>query len=79
MDALKVLLVVSLGLSVTWAADQVAPAVPAASDPADQAEVERKMREIQETLGEDDPDELKDFVPSEPLSADVAIEFPSDI
>ncbi len=75
MDFLKVVLVVSLGLGVTWAADQVVPV----TDSAEQAEVEKQLQDIQDTLGQDDPGELKDFVPSEPLSADIAIEFPSDI
>ncbi|MDG1463324.1 MAG: hypothetical protein P8R04_07085 [Gammaproteobacteria bacterium] len=75
MEFLKVALVVSLGLGVTWAADQVVPVIGS----AEQAEIEKQLREIQETLGEDDAGELKDFIPSEPLSADLAIEFPSDI
>lgn len=75
MEFLKVALVVSLGLGVTWAADQVVPVIGS----AEQAEIEKQLREIQETLGEDDVGELKDFIPSEPLSADLAIEFPSDI
>ena len=67
MDIMKVMLVISLGLGLTWAADQV---VSAAEGDAAEAEVEEQMREIRDAMGEDDDDELEDFVPSEPLSAD---------
>ncbi len=63
----------------------VAAAPGSAQDAAvDQAAIEEDLQEIRDILGQDAPegedsDELKDFVPSEPLSADIAIEFPSDI
>jgi len=88
MNFLKVALVISLGLGVTWAADRIAPArgagiVVAQADDADtaaeDAAVDEQLERIQKTLDGGNSDELKDFVPTEPLSADIAIEFPSDI
>jgi len=85
MDFLKTALIISLGLGLTWTADQVT-GIAFAQDPVagtessmTDREVDEQLREAQEALDGDDSDELKDFVPSEPLSADIAIEFPSDI
>jgi len=83
MDLLKVMLVISLGLGVTWAADQVAPSaiVVAQADGGEvsDADVDRQLEKARQSLEGEDDEELKDFVPSEPLSADIAVEFPSDI
>jgi len=84
MNFLKTALVVALGLGLTWAAEQVTGtaagvfAQDTAEEISDKA-VEKQLQEAQQQLNGGDADELKDFVPSEPLSADVAIEFPSDI
>ena len=94
MEFLKVVLVISTGLGVTWAAEQVvsvaesgAPLTLAADDESggtsvpleepDQKDIDADMSRIEEALSDDS--ELKDFVPSEPLSADLGVSFPSDI
>jgi hypothetical protein len=96
MKFLKVALVISLALGLTWAANQIVPSAgvvavalaadtavekTSASDPVleapGQEEVDAQLERIDKALS--NTEDLKDFVPSEPLSADVAIEFPSDI
>ncbi len=92
MQALKTMLVISLALGSTWAAWQIAPAessgmlayaqeAPAATDSADDelsdAEIEEQLARIEEAM--DTYGEVKEFRPSEPLPADMAIEMSSDL
>ena len=86
------MLVIALGLGSTWAAWQIAPAdssgmlayaqeAPAAGDSADEgvsdAEIEEQLARIEEAM--DTYGEVKEFRPSEPLPADMAIEMSSDL
>ncbi|MGI9292317.1 MAG: hypothetical protein ACR2QG_13720 [Gammaproteobacteria bacterium] len=92
MQALKLMLVISIGLGSTWAAWQIFPSVhspmlvyaqevPAEENTTDpgisDAEIEEQLARIEaamETYGE-----IKEFRPSEPLPADMAIEMSSDL
>ena len=96
MQGLKLMLVISLGLGVTWAAWQIAPAdssgmltgvayaqeseqAEADTDSAGPtaAEIEAQLMRIEEALATQG--EVKEFKPSEPLPADMAIEMSSDL
>ena len=90
MQALKTMLVISLGLGSTWAAWQIAPAesslmlayaqeAPAQADEAglSDAEIEAQLAKIDAAM--DTYGEVKEFRPSEPLPADMAIEMSSDL
>ena len=97
MNALKTMLVISLGLGSTWAAWQIAPAGSSgmltgvayaqeaeqdasqeveAAGPSD-AEIEEQLQRIEEALAQEG--EVKEFKPTEPLSADTAIEMSSEL
>jgi hypothetical protein len=92
MQGLKTMLVIALGLGSTWAAWQIAPADSSpmlayaqeaedATDTADEglseAEIEEQLARIEEAM--DTYGEVKEFRPSEPLPADMAIEMSSDL
>lgn len=92
MNLLKTVLVMSLGLGVTWAAWQIAPAkssgmltgvayaqgapAPELEEP-DDAEIEEQLARIEEALARQG--EVEEFEPSEPLPADTAIEMSSEL
>lgn len=103
MELMKVMLVTSLALASTWAAEQFAP-----SGAVRIAQVDTAQRESSENPAEEDQDipapvkleepsqaeidadlerirkaweineDLEEFEPQEPVSADIAVEFPSD-
>jgi hypothetical protein len=96
MSTLKTMLVMSLGLGVTWAAWQIAPAttssmlggVAFAQAPAEQQpaalpeapsseDIEAQLERIEAAMASEG--EVKEFKPSEPLSADMAIEMSSEL
>ena len=96
MQGLKLMLVITLGLGITWAAWQIAPAESSAmlagvayaqetQPPAAQtestgptaAEIEAQLARIDEAL--ETQGEVKEFKPSEPLPADMAIEMSSEL
>lgn len=93
MSIFKTMLVISLGLGSTWLAWQIAPAQTSAmltgvayaqSEPAEvateeptDAEIEEQLERIEEALAREG--EVKEFKPSEPLSADTAIEMSSEL
>lgn len=67
------------GISTLWAADDTVAEQTDATDTSamTEEEVEAELRRIEETLS--DTDELKEFVPSKPLAADMPIALPSDL
>ena len=96
MQALKTILVMSLGLGATWGAWQIAPAKSsgmltsvayaqeaAETDDINEAEgtsdeeIEEQLQRIEAALAEEG--EVKEFKPSEPLPADMAIEMSSEL
>ena len=91
MQALKTMLMISLGLGTTWLAWQIAPAASsgmlgsvAYAQSAEQPTVGSTDAEIDEQLARIDAalateGEVKEFKPSEPLPADMAIEMSSEL
>jgi hypothetical protein len=91
MHGLKLMLVISLGLGTTWVAWQIAPGdssmmlAYAQEAPLDEAasagpsetEIEEQLARIEAAI--DTYGEVKEFRPSEPLPADMAIEMSSDL
>lgn len=93
MNALKTMLMISLGLGTTWLAWQIAPAsssgmlsgVAYAQAPAKEAsvagptdaEIDEQLARIDAALAKEG--EVKEFKPSEPLPADMAIEMSSEL
>jgi len=79
MRYLRIAIVLATGIGIAWAADE-APDEPEEtefSEAMTEEEVEVELQRIEEALGE--TDELKEFVPSKPLAADLPIDLPSDI
>jgi len=87
------MLMISLGLGSTWAAWQIAPAttsgmltgvayaqdieeLPASEGPTE-AEIEEQLARIEDAIMRQG--EVKEFEPSEPLPADMAIEMSSEL
>ena len=93
MSALKTMLMISLGLGTTWLAWQIAPASSsgmlagvayAQSVDKEEPETGSTDAEIDEQLARIDAalateGEVKEFKPSEPLPADMAIEMSSEL
>jgi hypothetical protein len=92
VNALKTMLIISLGLGSTWAAWQIAPAetsgmlmsVAYAQDVSPEieagpstAEIDEQLKQIDAAIAQDG--EVKEFKPTEPLSADTAIEMSSEL
>jgi hypothetical protein len=79
MKYLKIAIALAAGIGIAWAADEASdePAETEISEAMTEAEVEMELQRIEEALGE--TDELKEFVPSKPLAADLPIDLPSDI
>jgi len=96
MNAFKTMLIISLGLGVTWAAWQIAPASTsgmlsgvayaqaesngqevAADEGPTEAEIDEQLARIEAALAEEG--EVKEFKPTEPLPADMAIEMSSEL
>jgi hypothetical protein len=93
MNALKTMLMISLGLSTTWLAWQIAPASSsgmltgvAYAQTGEQnapvagptdAEIEEQLARIDAALANEG--EVVEFKPSEPLPADMAIEMSSEL
>ena len=92
MNALKTMLIISLGLGSTWAAWQFAPAatsgmltsVAYAQDVSPEivagpstAEIDEQLKQIDAAIAQEG--EVKEFRPTEPLSADTAIEMSSEL
>ncbi|TDJ45998.1 MAG: hypothetical protein E2O50_00620 [Gammaproteobacteria bacterium] len=93
MSALKTMLMIALGLGTTWLAWQIAPASTSgmltgvayaqpvekaapAKGPTD-AEIEEQLARIDAALAKEG--EVKEFKPTEPLPADLAIEMSSEL
>ena len=93
MNALKTMLMISLGLGTTWLAWQIAPASSsgmlagvAYAQPVEKdvpatgptdAEIEEQLERINAALAKEG--EVEEFKPSEPLPADMAIEMSSEL
>lgn len=79
MKFLKIALIAVGALSLSLAAQEssIEPEKPAVVEQLSQAELDADMARIEQALGE--TDEVKEFVPKKPLSADLPVALPSDI
>ncbi len=93
MNGLKTMLVMCLGLGVTWAAWQIVPAetsgmisgVAFAQEPdasvtdseLTSEDIDKQLARIEAAMASEG--EVKEFKPSEPLSADMAIDMSSEL
>lgn len=71
--------VLAAAIGIALAVDEV-PEIPAELEVAEEMteeEVAAELRRIEEALGE--TEDLKEFVPSKPLAADLPVDLPSDI
>ena len=84
MEIVRVLMVVATGMGLTWLAQQVVegpqlhaqtPVAETAGSPAEGPAVDSVLDEAEAA----DADELEQFTPTKPLSADQAVSMPSDI
>ncbi len=86
MQIIKVLMVAATGMGLTWFAQQLVEGPPsyAQTQPADPAGDAQSASDVNSVLEDAEaaaaaPDELEEFTPSKPLSADQAVSMPSDI
>jgi len=79
MNILKVVVLTFCGFAIIGLAEESAepPAGAAVIEELSQEEMDAEMARIEEALGE--TGELKEFIPSKPLAADLPISLPSDI
>lgn len=79
MKNLLIALILSGGMGIAWTAEQETdkPEDTEVSETMTEDEVQAELQRIEEALGE--TDQLKEFVPSKPLAADLPVDLPSDI
>ncbi len=87
MKLFKIILLLTAGLGTAWGqGDQPEVDQPAVDQPGveqlSQEELDAEMRRMEEALNESglgESDEIREFIPTKPLSADLPIALPSDI
>ncbi len=87
MKLFKIILLLTAGLGTAWGqGDQPEVEQPAVDQPEveqlSQEELDAEMRRMEEALNETglgESDEVKEFIPTKPLSADLPVALPSDI
>ena len=87
MKSFKVILLLTAGLGTAWGqGDQPDVEQPAVDQPEveqlSQEELDGEMRRMEEALNETglgESDEVVEFIPTKPLSADLPVALPSDI
>ena len=79
MKFVKIFLIVIGGLSLAWAAQEATedPSETPVVEELSQAELDAEMERMERAL--DESEELKEFIPSKPLAADLPVALPSDI
>jgi hypothetical protein len=79
MNHLAIALVLVGGIGIAWAAEEATEQRQdtEVAETMTEEEVQAELQRIEEALGE--TDQLKEFVPSKPLAADLPIDLPSDI
>jgi hypothetical protein len=78
MKIYKIILVLAVGFGIAWAEDE--PAVQGEEtgvEQLSQAELDAELERVEAAL--DDQDEVREFIPTKPLAADLPIALPSDI
>jgi hypothetical protein len=87
MKFFKIILLLAVGLGIAWAEGEQASVEQPEGAPPDvkelsQEELDAEMRRMDEVLGESSPGEsgeVKEFIPTKPLAADLPVALPSDI
>lgn len=87
MKLFKIILLLTAGLGTAWGqGDQPEVEQPAVDQPEveqlSQEELDAEMRRMEEALNESglgESDEVVEFIPTKPLSADLPVALPSDI
>jgi hypothetical protein len=87
MKLFKIILLLTAGLGTAWGqGDQPEVEQPAVDQPEveqlSQEELDAEMRRMEEALNETglgESDEVVEFIPTKPLSADLPVALPSDI
>ena len=87
MKLFKIILLLTAGLGTAWGqGDQPEVEQPAVDQPGveqlSQEELDAEMRRMEEALDETglgESDEVVEFIPTKPLSADLPVALPSDI
>ena len=87
MKLFKIILLLTAGLGTAWGqGDQPEIEQPAVDQPGveqlSQEELDAEMRRMEEALNETglgESDEVVEFIPTKPLSADLPVALPSDI
>ncbi len=87
MKLFKIILLLTAGLGTAWGqGDQPEVEQPAVDQPGveqlSQEELDAEMRRMEEALNETglgESDEVVEFIPTKPLSADLPVALPSDI
>jgi hypothetical protein len=80
MKFFRIIVILAVGFGIAWAADE-SPEQPGVEQPGveqlSQEELDAEMARMEAALGESD--EVKEFIPTKPLAADLPIALPSDI
>ena len=87
MKLFKIILLLTAGLGTAWGqGDQPEVEQPVVDQPGveqlSQEELDAEMRRMEEALNETglgESDEVVEFIPTKPLSADLPVALPSDI
>jgi hypothetical protein len=82
MKHFTIALVLAAGIGMVWAAEKPSEKradteVPESMEAMTEEEVQAELQRIEDALGE--TDELKEFLPTKPLAADLPIDLPSDM
>ena len=88
MKIYKLILVLAVGFGIAWAENEPAAQGenPGGENPGgeetgveqlSQAELDAEIERVEAALG--DEDEVKEFIPTKPLAADLPVALPSDI
>jgi hypothetical protein len=75
MKFFRIIVILAVGFGIAWAADE-SPEQPGVEQ-LSQEELDAEMARMDAALGESD--EVKEFIPTKPLAADLPIALPSDI
>jgi hypothetical protein len=82
MKFFKIILLLAAGLGIAWAEGEQPGVERPVVEELTQEELDAEMQRMEEALNESglgESDEIREFIPTKPLSADLPIALPSDI
>jgi len=82
MKLFKIILLLTAGLGTAWGQGDQPEVDQPEVEQLSQEELDAEMRRMEEALNETglgESDEVKEFIPTKPLSADLPVALPSDI